>query len=139
MAKRSKRGSSRPYDDDDYNDNDDMMDEVEDEEEDFEDDDDVDEDGDSDEMEDDFEEEEAPKAKRASKKKAVSPRKRATDANANKEVRLKAFWSVYSQNFQRVETFEYGEKEAAEQRAAELTESRKMLHFVKLDKKVIES
>lgn len=138
MAKRSKRGSGRPYDDDDYNDNDDMTDEIEDEDDDFEDEDDADDE--NEETEEDFEdEEEAPKVKRPSRKKAVASKKRASDANANKEVRLKAFWSVYSQNFQRVETFEYGEKEAAEKRAAELTESKKMLHFVKLDKKVIES
>ena len=47
MAKRSKRGSGRPYDDDDYNDNDDMTDEIEDED-----------DESCDEYEDDEEEEE---------------------------------------------------------------------------------
>lgn len=133
MAKRSAKRSSHTFEDDEFNDNDMMEEEVE-EEEDFE-----DEYGDENDSEDEEEEEEEERPVRRPVKKKAAARKRVSEPAASKEVRLKAFWSVYSQNFQRVETFEYGEKEAAEKKAAELTESKKMLHFVKLDKKVIET
>jgi len=130
-----KRAGRRSYDEDEFND-DELTEELEDEEE-FEDDYDSDEDEEEEEEED--EEEEDRPARRTSRKKTATSKKHAVEPVANKEVRLKAFWAVYSQSYQRVETFEYGEKEKAEARAAELTESKKMLHFVKLDKKVIES
>lgn len=132
MAKRpAKRSSRRPYDDDDFVSQDmlaDDLDEEEDEDE-FED--------EMDEMDEDDEEEESER-RRPVKKRASTSRKRPSE-NSNKEVRLKAFWGVYSQSFQREDIFEFHEKELAEKRAAELTESKKILHFVKLDKKVIES
>lgn len=133
MAKRSaKRASQRPYDDDEFNENDIMEEDLEDDEETFEDD-----FEDSFVDDEDFEEEE-PRKPRKSAKKKVSSRKHAIEAETSKSGgRRKAYWSVYSQNFQKVETFEYGDKEAAEKKAAELTESKKILHFVKLDKKDI--
>ncbi|MBQ2820372.1 MAG: hypothetical protein IJF17_02170 [Thermoguttaceae bacterium] len=136
MAKRSAKKLSRPFDDDDFNDNDLLDEELDDDDDEFED----DFSDDDDEMEDDSEDEdEEPVSRRRSRKKSVTRRKSlAAEANANKEVRLKAYWSVYTQNFQRVETFEFWEKELAEKKAAELSESKKLPHFVKLDKRVID-
>ncbi len=78
---------------------------------------------------------EAP-AKKTRKKAVKKTTKRA--AAANKEVRLKAFWAVYSQSLQCVKLFEYGNKADAEKLAADLTESKKAPHFVRLEKQVIE-
>ena len=137
MAKRTpKRASRRSYEEEEFND-DELKDELEDDEEDeFQDDYDS-EDEEEDEEEDEDEEEERP-VRRSSRKKAVS-KKHVSESAPNKEVRLKAFWVVYSQNYQRVEVFDYADKKKAEARAAELTETKKMFHFVKMDKKVIES
>lgn len=79
--------------------------------------------------------EEAP-VKKTRKKAAKKPTKRT--AAANKEVRLKAFWAVYSQALQCVKLFEYGDKKSAEKLAADLTEAKKAPHFVRLEKQVIE-
>lgn len=57
---------------------------------------------------------------------------------AAKEVRLKAFWAVYSQSLQCVKLFEYGDKAGADKLAAELTEAKKAPHFVRLEKQIIE-
>ena len=70
------------------------------------------------------------------KKKVKKTSKRA--AAAGKEVRLKAFWGVYSQSLQCVKLFDYGDKAGADALAAELTESKKAPHFVRLEKQVIE-
>lgn len=80
-------------------------------------------------------EEEQPEKK--SKKKVKKTTKRAS-ASAGKEVRLKAFWGVYSQSLQCVKLFDYGDKAGADAMAAELTESKKAPHFVRLEKQVIE-
>ncbi|MDO4628867.1 MAG: hypothetical protein Q4C70_06755 [Planctomycetia bacterium] len=132
MAKRSaKRTSQRPYDDDEFNENDIMEEDLDEEEDAFDED---YEDSYSD--DDDYEEEEPRKPRKVARKK--TSRKHASETETSKGGgRRKAYWSVYSQNFQKVETFEYGDKEAAEKKAAELTESKKILHFVKLDKKDI--
>jgi hypothetical protein len=74
-------------------------------------------------------EEEKPQKKAAKRK----PRTKVA-----KEVRLKAFWGVFSQNLAQVAQFEYSEREDALKRATELTESKKTPHFVQLVKKVIE-
>lgn len=133
MAKRSAKKLSRSFDDD-FNDND-LLDEE------------LDDDGD-DEFEDDYSDDEIddesdddePVLPTHSRKKSVTRKKSAaTEANANKEVRLKAYWSVYTQNFQRVETYEFWEKDLAEKKAAELSEAKKIPHFVKLDKRVIDA
>ncbi|MGQ9574403.1 MAG: hypothetical protein ACUVUC_03730 [Thermoguttaceae bacterium] len=55
-----------------------------------------------------------------------------------KEVRLKAFWGVFTQSLNQVAQFEYSQREEAAKRAAELSESRKTPHFVQLVKRVIE-
>ncbi len=71
----------------------------------------------------------------------VAPKKavrRKSRAKANKEVRLKAFWGVFSQSLNQVAQFEYNQREEAAKRAEELSDSRKSPHFVQLVKKVIE-
>ncbi|MHC4405030.1 MAG: hypothetical protein ACYTG0_35735 [Planctomycetota bacterium] len=55
-----------------------------------------------------------------------------------KEVRLKAFWGVYSQSLNPVVLFEYSQRVEADKKAAELSATRKSPHFVQLVKKVIE-
>ncbi len=135
MAKRSIKKLSRPFDDDDFNDND-LLDEGLDDG----DDDEFEDDYSDDEMDEDLEEDDEPVLPTRSRKKSATRRKSVSaDANANKEVRLKAYWSVYTQNFQRVETYEFWEKELAEKKAMELSESKKIPHFVKLDKRVIDA
>jgi len=59
-------------------------------------------------------------------------------AKADKEVRLKAFWGVFNQNLRRVALFEYSQRNLAEKKAEELTQSTKIPHFVQLVKEVIE-
>jgi len=74
----------------------------------------------------------------AAKKTAKTTARSKTRAKASKEVRLKAFWGVFSQSLNPVVLFEYSEREKAEQKAQELSESRKSPHFVQLVKNVIE-
>jgi hypothetical protein len=75
----------------------------------------------------------------AAKKPAKAPpAKRKSRAKVAKEVRLKAFWGVFSQSLSQVATFEYNQRPQADTKAAELTESKKSPHFVQLVKKVIE-
>jgi len=75
------------------------------------------------------------KTVRKSPKKKASRKSRATPA---KEVRLKAFWGVFSQSLNAVALFEYAERDEAQKKADELSESRRSPHFVQLVKKVIE-
>ena len=74
--------------------------------------------------------------KKAPAKKA--PAKRKSRAKVVKEVRLKAFWGVFSQSLRRVALFEYSQRAEADKKAAELSESQKSPHFVQLVKEVIE-
>jgi hypothetical protein len=71
-------------------------------------------------------------------KPAKKPAKRKSRVKPAKEVRLKAFWGVFSQSLNQVAQYEYNQPEEAKKRAADLTESRKSPHFVQLVKKVIE-
>jgi hypothetical protein len=66
------------------------------------------------------------------------PAKRKSRTKTPKEVRLKAFWGVFSQSLTQVAQFEYNQRKEAMQKAQELSESRKSPHFVQLVKKVIE-
>jgi hypothetical protein len=77
----------------------------------------------------------APEPRKAPKK---APVKRKPRTKTAKEVRLKAFWGVFSQSLAQVAQYEYAERADADKRAAELTESKKTPHFVQLVKKVIE-
>jgi hypothetical protein len=73
---------------------------------------------------------------RKAPKKAAPKRK--TRSKSTKEVRLKAFWGVFTQTLTQVSQYEYSEREEADKRAKELSESKKTPHFVQLVKKVIE-
>ncbi len=72
-------------------------------------------------------------------KKAVpkEPRRKSS-AKVAKAVRLKAFWGVFNQSLNAVVLYEYSQREMADTKAKELSESRKSPHFVQLVKKVIE-
>jgi len=74
-------------------------------------------------------------------KEKAAPKKtirRKSRVKASKEVRLKAFWGVFSQSLNQVAQFEYDRREEAAKKARELSDSRKSPHFVQLVKKVIE-
>lgn len=68
-------------------------------------------------------------------RKPVKPKAR---AKVRKDVAKKAYWGVFSQSLTLVAQFEYSEREEADKRARELTESKKTPHFVQLIKKPIE-
>ncbi|MAT69161.1 MAG: histone [Planctomycetaceae bacterium] len=55
-------------------------------------------------------------AKKAPAKKAPAKKKAAKRSRAAKEVRLKAFWGVFSQSLRRVAIFDYNQKKQAEKR-----------------------
>ncbi len=74
----------------------------------------------------------------AESKAAPKPARRKSRAKAAREVRLKAFWGVFSQAGQQVAQFEYSQRAEADKKAKELSESKKAPHFVQLVKKVIE-
>lgn len=80
------------------------------------------------------------KAAPAKKKAAgVKKKKKSTRSRAAKEVRLKAYWGVFSQSLKRVALFEFNERKKAEKRAAELTKNGKSPHFVQPVKEAIDS
>jgi len=64
--------------------------------------------------------------------------KRKSRAKAVKEVRLKAFWGVFNQSLRRVALFDYDNRQQAQKKAEQLSESQKTPHFVQLVKEVIE-
>ena len=79
------------------------------------------------------------KAKKTKKKAAKkTPTKRKSRKKAAAEVRLKAFWGVFTQSLKRVQVFEYSQKKQADKRAEELSKDGKSPHFVQLVKEVIE-
>jgi hypothetical protein len=67
-----------------------------------------------------------------------APAKRKSRAKVAKEVRLKAFWGVFTQSLRRVALFEHSQRAEADKKAADLSESGKSPHFVQLVKEVIE-
>jgi hypothetical protein len=69
--------------------------------------------------------------------KAKAP-KRKSRAKSAKVVRLKAFWGVFNQSLRRIALFEYSQRDQADKKALDLTESQKTPHFVQLVKEVIE-
>jgi hypothetical protein len=64
--------------------------------------------------------------------KKASPvvKKKAAKRSGPKEVRLKAYWGVFSQTLRRVALFEFSERKKAEQKAEELSKSSKSPHFI---------
>jgi hypothetical protein len=71
-------------------------------------------------------------------KKATKKATRKSTKKPPKEVRLKAFWGVFSQSLNPVVLFEYSQRKQAQKKADQLSESKKSPHFVQLVKKVIE-
>ena len=71
-------------------------------------------------------------------KKAKKAVKRKSRAKVVKEVRLKAFWGVFTQSLRRVALFEYSQRSQADEKAEDLSKSQKTPHFVQLVKEVIE-
>ncbi len=90
--------------------------------------------------ENDAAERKQPKVKKTKVKKttATAKPKRKSRAKVAKEVRLKAFWGVFSQSLAPVAMFEYSQRKQADKKVEELNKSRKGPHFVQLVKKVIE-
>jgi hypothetical protein len=84
--------------------------------------------------------EEAEAAERLGTKKKAAKKKttRKSRAKTPKEVRLKAFWGVFSQSLTPVAMFEYAQRKEADKKAKDLSESKKSPHFVQMVKKVIE-
>ena len=76
----------------------------------------------------------APGKKNPAKKAPAKKRTRAV-----KEIRLKAFWGVFTQSLKRVAMFEYNERKAADKKAAELTKGGKSPHFVQPVKEAIDA
>ena len=76
--------------------------------------------------------------KKAVKKPAKKTAKRKSRKKVVKEVRLKAFWGVFSQSLRRVALFEYSQRSQADKKADALSKSAKTPHFVQLVKEVIE-
>lgn len=66
------------------------------------------------------------------------PAKRKSRAKVAKEVRLKAFWGVFNQSLRRIALFEYSQRQEAQKKAEDLSESQKSPHFIQLVKEVIE-
>ena len=83
---------------------------------------------------------EAEAAEKTTKKKTTKKKttKRKSRAKAAKEVRLKAYWGVFSQSLKRVALYEYNEKKQAEKKAEALSASGKSPHFVQPVKEAIE-
>lgn len=83
---------------------------------------------------------EAAEKKEVKKKKKAAKKttKRKSRAKVVKEVRLKAYWGVFSQSVTPVVLFEYSQRKEADAKAEALSKSRKSPHFVQLVKKVIE-
>ncbi len=72
----------------------------------------------------------------AKKASAKTPRK--SRAKAAKTYKLVAVWGVFNQTMVQVQTFDYSRRADAEKAAQELTESKKVPHFVQLVKQQVE-
>ncbi|MCH8048107.1 MAG: hypothetical protein IID44_30810 [Planctomycetes bacterium] len=77
----------------------------------------------------------AEKAPKKAKKKTTRKKKTKKDAA---EIRLKAFWGVFSQSLKRVAVFDYSQRKAADKKMADLNAKGKAPHFVQLVKEAIE-
>jgi len=81
---------------------------------------------------------ETKKPAKAKKDPTKAPVKRKSRAKSAKDVRLKAFWGVFSQSMKRVALFEYNERKQADKKAGELSTTSKTPHFVQVVKEVIQ-
>lgn len=81
------------------------------------------------------------KEKVVKEKKVKEPKKPGEKKPARKkvakEVRMKAYWGVFSQGMKRLALFEYADKKAADKKVAELIASSRVHHFVQLVKEPI--
>lgn len=85
-------------------------------------------------------ESEAAEKKKATKKKTAkkktTKRKSRAKKKTDEDVRMKAFWGVFSQSLKRVALYEYHDRKAAEKKAKDL--SANTPHFVRPVKEPIE-
>jgi hypothetical protein len=72
--------------------------------------------------------------KQVAKRKTAKRKKKSKDPG---EVKLKAFWGVFSQSMKQVAIFEYHQKKEAQKKADALSQSGKSPHFVKKVKQEI--
>ncbi len=77
-------------------------------------------------------------SKEAEPKKKKAAAKKKPRARAVKEIRLKAYWGVFSQSLKRVALFEFNERKLAEKKAQDLSKGGKPPHFVQPVKEAIE-
>jgi hypothetical protein len=84
------------------------------------------------------ESEAAERLKADEKKTAAKTPKRKSRAKSAKVVRQKALWGVFSQSMTPVALFEYSQRKEADEKAKQMSESKKSPHFVQLVKKAIE-
>lgn len=70
------------------------------------------------------------------KHEKAAPRKKR--ARKKPPARLKAYWGVFDERFQRIALFEYNERKEAEKAASELDDSKRMSHFVRVVKVAME-
>jgi hypothetical protein len=61
-----------------------------------------------------------------------SPRKKRKSKRS--PPRLKAYWGIFNDRFQRVALFEYSDRKKAEKAVRELTDSKKISHFIQVVK-----
>jgi hypothetical protein len=83
------------------------------------------------------EDEEAPKKKKKPAK-VKEPKKTKPRSRAAKVVRMKLVWGVFNNSNARVATYEYKQKQEADEHAARLTTDKKSTHFVQPVKEPIE-
>ena len=81
------------------------------------------------------------KEKVVKEKKVKEPKKPGEKKPARKkvakEVRMKAYWGVFSQGMKRLALFEYADKKAADKKVADQIGSSRVHHFVQLVKEPI--
>ncbi len=80
---------------------------------------------------------EASDPKKAEKEKAAKTTRKSR-AKPSKSYKLVAMWGVFNQTMVQVQSFSYSQRAEAEKAAKELTESKKVPHFVQLVKQQVE-
>ncbi|HEY1860984.1 MAG TPA: hypothetical protein VGG61_11545 [Gemmataceae bacterium] len=84
-------------------------------------------------------EEEAPKKKKKEPKPKAKPKAKAKPRTRTpKIVRMKVVWGVFNNSNQRVATYEYPQRKAADEHAAKLMTDKRTTHFVQPVKEPIE-
>jgi hypothetical protein len=75
--------------------------------------------------------------KEAKEKPAKAAKKPASRKKTVKEVRMRAFWGVFTPAMKKVAMFDYADRKAADKKATELSASSRAQHFVQLVKEPI--